>query len=300
MSRLTPEGTKLVAEIAQRHGVSTGAVESLLVALANGHGTQAQFDHPDLGGMGQWSRGGMTMVGDMFNNALKAKVDALCSELSQVLAASEVFAPAVRPASSQSQYQGDGTSLFVAGSGFGGNWWPAGLGMPSSTGAQNNMRYAVFPETRRLAIEIAGHVEIFDTADHRIGGVSQQQSGDQSLTFVGQHGLVKVSDLKRIPAHDGSAPDIATQSGYSPEAPAAGMQPLDASSAGLPSREPVSMPAPPQTASAAPAGEQNKPKPASSSEDIVSLIRKLAELKESGILTDAEFETKKAELLARL
>lgn len=58
----------------------------LLQALIAGNGTMAQFMHQDLGGMGQWSRGGMTMVGDMFNNSLKAKVDGLCSELSDLLA----------------------------------------------------------------------------------------------------------------------------------------------------------------------------------------------------------------------
>jgi hypothetical protein len=46
----------------------------------------AQFDHRELGGAGQWMPGGMTMVGDMFNHGLKAKVDGLCSELSQILA----------------------------------------------------------------------------------------------------------------------------------------------------------------------------------------------------------------------
>jgi hypothetical protein len=38
-------------------------------------------------------------------------------------------------------------------------------------------------------------VTIYDTADHEIGGVSQQQSGDASLTFVSQRGLVRVADL---------------------------------------------------------------------------------------------------------
>jgi hypothetical protein len=32
--------------------------------------------------MSQWSPG-MTMVGDMFNNGLKSKLDAVCSELAQ-------------------------------------------------------------------------------------------------------------------------------------------------------------------------------------------------------------------------
>jgi hypothetical protein len=35
----------------------------------------AQFSHPDFGGMSQWSHG-MTMVGDMFNDGLKSKLDA--------------------------------------------------------------------------------------------------------------------------------------------------------------------------------------------------------------------------------
>ena len=42
----------------------------------------AQFSHPEFGGMSQWSPG-MTMVGDMFNNGLKSKLDAVCSELAQ-------------------------------------------------------------------------------------------------------------------------------------------------------------------------------------------------------------------------
>ena len=29
-------------------------------------------------------------------------------------------------------------------------WWPADLGDPSTSGAQNDMRYAFFPDERRL------------------------------------------------------------------------------------------------------------------------------------------------------
>jgi hypothetical protein len=36
----------------------------------------AQFDHPDLGGMGQWTAGGMTMIGDMFNAGLNPGLEA--------------------------------------------------------------------------------------------------------------------------------------------------------------------------------------------------------------------------------
>src|SRR4051794_36609777 len=154
LQALTPDGQRIVNEVAQRHGVSTDAVINLLYALVAGGGTMAQFNHPDLGGMGQWSQGGMIMVGDMFNNGLKYRVDALCNDLANVLRANTVFVPY---ASSQSQSQGSGqswnqiyqaqgnypaegnggnVSLFVPGSGGGINWWPAELGNPSSTGAQ--------------------------------------------------------------------------------------------------------------------------------------------------------------------
>jgi hypothetical protein len=81
-----------INDLARRFGVSVDAVMKLLQALVNSNGTMAQFDHPELGGAGQWMPGGMTMVGDMFNHGLKAKVDGLCSELSQILAA-QLFVP---------------------------------------------------------------------------------------------------------------------------------------------------------------------------------------------------------------
>src|ERR1700733_9823092 len=85
MPKLTPEGLRAVTDIAARHGVSLDAALLLLDSLARGNGFQAQFNHPDLGGMGQWSLGGMIMIGDMFNQGLKYRVDALCNDLSGLL-----------------------------------------------------------------------------------------------------------------------------------------------------------------------------------------------------------------------
>jgi hypothetical protein len=80
MPQRTSEGQQHVTALAQRYEVSTEAVVTLLQALLHGHGTMAQFDHPELGGRGQWMPGGMVMGGDMFNQALKARVDGLCTE----------------------------------------------------------------------------------------------------------------------------------------------------------------------------------------------------------------------------
>ncbi len=60
------------------------------------------------------------------------------------------------------------------------------------------MRYACFPDRRRLAVMQGGQVRIYDTADHRIGGFSQQQSSSQSLTFTSQLGTVRLEDLKQV------------------------------------------------------------------------------------------------------
>ena len=70
MQELSSEGRKIVDDLARRHGVGSDAVAALLCALELGNGAQAQFNHPDLGGMGHWSQGGMIMIGDMFNPCL--------------------------------------------------------------------------------------------------------------------------------------------------------------------------------------------------------------------------------------
>ena len=78
------------------------------------------------------------------------------------------------------------------------DWWPAGLGRPGAVGAQNDLRYAVFPETRRLAIDDRGTVSVYDTGSHRIFGVAQAQSADRTLTFTSQDGLVRIADLPKV------------------------------------------------------------------------------------------------------
>jgi hypothetical protein len=167
-----------IADIARRHGFSPAAARAVADALRHGNGTMAQFNHPELGGMGQWVAGGMLMIGDMFNNDLKARVGALCRDLAA--------APGPIPAAAEEQ---PGQTR---------NWWPDGLGSPTATGAQNDMRYACFPNQRRLAVMQAGRVRVFDTGEHRITGFSQQQSGTQTLVFSSQMGTVRLEDLREI------------------------------------------------------------------------------------------------------
>lgn len=76
-------------------------------------------------------------------------------------------------------------------------WWPKDLGHPSSSGAQNGMRYAFFPDKHRLLIEENGKCTTFDSGDHRINGVSQQSSRGRPA-FTSQDGEVKLDELKTV------------------------------------------------------------------------------------------------------
>ncbi|MFM2066065.1 MAG: hypothetical protein RLZZ584_974, partial [Pseudomonadota bacterium] len=153
MRQLTPAGQALIAGVAQRHGFGIDATLTMLDAVIAGNGSMAQFNHDEFSGSGQWMRGGMTMVSDMFNNYLKGRIDGLCSELADIVANQPDL---LRSGSFQSQSQGGGgqftgqsqgsyagagagagaggsarvgqASLFVPPPpGSSGDWWPADL-----------------------------------------------------------------------------------------------------------------------------------------------------------------------------
>jgi hypothetical protein len=282
MRHLSPAGQQAIDSLAQRHGFSSDATRSMLDSVINGNGSMAQFNHPEFAGFGQWMRGGMIMLSDMFNNHLKGRVDGLCRDLADLVASQPDL---IRTGSFQSQSQNDqyqthhggygqqssevvggaGASLFVPPApGHSADWWGAELRWPNSTGAQNGARYAYFAQARRLAIELHGRVTIYDTLDHQIGGVSQQQSSGGSIQFSSQYGMVDVASLP-----------IVSVDGVASRQPAPVVPPAPA-----PVAAPVA--APGNTA------------------DIFAAIEKLAELRDKGILDAGEFAAKKAELLSRL
>jgi hypothetical protein len=80
----------------------------------------------------------------------------------------------------------------------GSKWWPQDFGEPSASGSQNDIRYAFFPASHRLAIQQDGELSVYDSADHQISGVSQQQGNSYALVFTSQSGEVKVDELKKL------------------------------------------------------------------------------------------------------
>ena len=292
MQALTAAANQAIANLANRYGVSEDAVRTLLFAVSAGGGTMAQFYHADLGGGGQWMRGGMTMVGDMFNSGLKSRVDGLCSELSSLLATQTVFAPLPPSESSGGGAYGYGGYSTNA-------WWPAELGSPSSSGGQNDSQYAYFPGSARLAVKQGGRVAIYDTLDHQIGGVQQQQGGSSgSFSFSSQRGTFSVDSLPFAPGSPGYVPPSPQYYAPQSDAPAPGyaQPPVYSQSPG--SSQSSGYAQPPEPSYSQPSNAS--PRAARSPEEILAAIERLGDLHRKGLLSDSEFQTKKADLLAQL
>lgn len=72
------------------------------------------------------------------------------------------------------------------------------LGQPSSSGSQNETRYAYFSDSHRLVVDADGKVTTYDTGDHDIQGFGQQQSGGSAMTFQSSQGTVELGSLKKV------------------------------------------------------------------------------------------------------
>lgn len=277
MQNLTQTGQQIVNDLSSRYNLSQDAVMHMLIAVNNGAGTMAQFNCPELGGGGQWMAGGMTMVGDMFNHSLKNTVNNLCAELANALANNTIFMPSSKKGGNNP------------------NWWPSDLGQPFSSGGQNTSRYALFPN--RLAVEVNGVLSVYDTLDHNIGGVSQQQGSNDSLVFNSQYGTISVSSLPLVPnagASQASYQSSNNQGSNNQSPNNQGSNNHGSSNQNfMQPPEPFMEPAPvqnqaPQNTSFAGSG------------DVLQIIEKLANLRDLGALSEAEYQNKKNDLLNRI
>ena len=152
MKSLSTAEAEKVRAIAEHHGFTVAAALVMLAAVIRGNGGMAQFNDPEFGGPGQWMAGGMTMVSGMFNERLRARVQGLAADLSAFVLQRRSTSPfGDSPVNSDH-----------------GSWWPRILGVPTSTGAQNDTKYAYFGPLRRLAIARGTHVLLYDTGDHII------------------------------------------------------------------------------------------------------------------------------------
>jgi hypothetical protein len=75
-------------------------------------------------------------------------------------------------------------------------WWPQELGDAASSGGQDGIRSAFFPQKRRLLIEQDGKKTVYASAEHQISGVSQRSGHTSSLVFTSQSGTVALNTLR--------------------------------------------------------------------------------------------------------
>jgi len=128
--------------------------------------------------MVQWQPG-MIMIGDMFNQSLKARVDALCMELANL----------------------ESDNLTADSSTNQSGWWPRTFTQqPAMVGSQGNARYAYFREQGRLIVQRNDTTVVYDVGNHDLTGVSQQQNTlSQTLIFHTERGAtVSEKDFDRI------------------------------------------------------------------------------------------------------
>jgi hypothetical protein len=142
-------------------------------------------------------------------------------------------------------------------------------------------------------VQANGRITTYDTLDHNIGGVQQQQGGPSgSQSFSSQFGTFTVESLPIVSGGGSGSgggsnsngggnaynnPQPAPQSNYTPPPPqSSGYNNSGSNGSGI------------NNSSAEPQG------------DVFATLERLGGLRDKGIISEQEFQTKKAELLSRL
>ena len=167
-----------IAQIAQKHALSEEAVTHLFNQLSLGHGTQAQFNHPAFGGIGQWQNG-MLMISDFSNHALKAKLTGIFAELVELY----------------NQRGGQPTIEAKPETNT--------LGKPTMVATQNHLTVNYYQDRSLIVItdNQRNRAVTYSVAPHRLTGVSQQNQNNSlySLSFTNDKGqTLIVEDFQRI------------------------------------------------------------------------------------------------------
>jgi hypothetical protein len=97
----------------------------------------------------------MLMIGDMFNDRLKARVAALCIDVADALGEHPVLEETDERSSA--------------------HWWPTNFGAPINRGLSERHAVRILPEQQAAGDHDNGKMSTYDTGDHVIVGVSQRK-----------------------------------------------------------------------------------------------------------------------------
>jgi hypothetical protein len=200
MTRRRRRGTLLFAmaedvipSIAERYHVSIDAAREVERALRATGGRQAQFSHPELGGTGQWMPG-MLMIHAAADRQLRTRVEGLLDEVAAVVRGSDTAAPAALARDPDAPPALSRVDLPA-----GESWWPAPYGHPAAQGCQSGIRYAWFPGRCCVLVQVGSRIDCYDTAEHQVRGVGQQQGSSSRLVLTTASGEIPLDYLQCIP-----------------------------------------------------------------------------------------------------
>jgi hypothetical protein len=176
--------------LAEQYAIDASVLEDLLRQLERTQGRQAQFNHPALGGYGQW-QSGMLMISAMNDHALKARVTRLFEDLlplTRVPTTPPQPSPITPPPA-----PGSGASQGQQQSSQGGT----GGGRSGFSGAQNGISYRYDSASNQLVIN---DTDTYDTTGYRLTGVSasQQNGGASSLVIHTDVGPKELRDFRKL------------------------------------------------------------------------------------------------------
>jgi hypothetical protein len=199
--------TQIITNLAKKYGLPVEIVNQLAHEMQKTRGESIRFDIEYLGGKGRWKLNQSASVGNGFDAELNNFITDLCSDLSDQIRANTVDdnqddgddEPTI-PSRPRSKSALDDTIGIAPLSLKPNVWWPEDFGdEPDIMGHIGELRYAYFPQRRRLVLRQGLRNRIFDTASfdiHEI--VSGNESGFFNLIVLTNHGEFLLADFREV------------------------------------------------------------------------------------------------------
>jgi hypothetical protein len=199
--------TQIISSLAKKYGLPSEIVQQLAYEMQKNRGEAVRFDIEYLGGKGRWKLNQSASVGNGFDVELNNFITDLCSDLSDHIRADAANvddddddeAPTI-PSRPRGNSALDDTIGIPPLSLKPNVWWPEDFGdEPDMTGHVGEIRYAYFPQRRRLVLRQGLRNRIFDTANFDVQEIAVgTESGFFNLVVLTSHGDFRLGDFREV------------------------------------------------------------------------------------------------------
>lgn len=173
----------LYQQLSNTHHVSVEAIQVLVRALVEGGYRSANFNHPELGGVGKWN-GGDVILGDMSQEALRLKIWRIVQGLLPTL--QQTIPP-------EPIQEADATFVMP--------WWnDVTLREPVLKGMFESTTFGYFLEGARVVVKQSEHITHYDASGHLVTDLQMMSGARGQMVLVLQtlSGDIAVSDLPQL------------------------------------------------------------------------------------------------------